>query len=139
LPPGLTNIVAIGGGYGHNLALNSDGVVASWGWNDAGQTNVPSTLANVVAIAAGGNHNLALIGDGPPALHALLSNPTWGTNGFSVSARTQSGRVYRLEYKNSLSDSNWTALPLVAGNGGITTLTDSSATGAQRYYRVRQW
>ena len=58
---------------------------------------------------------------------------------FSVSQPTQSGRVYALEFKESLADSSWMALPLVAGNGGLLRLTDSSATSAQRFYRVRQW
>jgi hypothetical protein len=44
-----------------------------------------------------------------------------------------------LEYKNSFSDAYWTALPLVAGNGGVRMLTDTSATTSQRFYRVRQW
>ena len=34
------------------------------------------------------------------------------------------GRVFALEYKASLSDSNWIALPLVAGTGKMLTLTD---------------
>jgi hypothetical protein len=33
----------------------------------------------------------------------------------------------------------WTALPLVAGNASILTLTDPAAGGTQRFYRVRQW
>jgi hypothetical protein len=35
-----------------------------WGWNDDGQTSVPSGLSNVVAIAVGGEHNLALAAEG---------------------------------------------------------------------------
>ena len=34
------------------LAEGSSQVVA-WGWNEYGQTNVPSGLSNVVAVAAG--------------------------------------------------------------------------------------
>ena len=60
-------------------------------------------------------------------------------DGFRVSLPTQSGRVYRLEYKHSLADADWTALPLVAGTGHERTLTDPTATGAQRFYRVRRW
>ena len=54
---------------------------------------------------------------------------------------TESGRVYRLEYKNSLADPNWTALPLVAGNGRMLQLTDPTATTNMRarFYRVRRW
>lgn len=61
------------------------------------------------------------------------------TGSFSFSLPTQNGKVYAMEYKNSLADNNWTALPLIAGTGGVLTLTDPTATGAQRYYRVRQW
>lgn len=72
-------------------------------------------------------------------MSVLLSNPVVQSNVFSVSLPTRSGRVYALEFKTSLADSNWNALPLVAGNGGIRNLTDPFATGAQRFYRVRQW
>ena len=51
------------------------------------------------------------------------------SNGFSVSLPTQYARVYALEYKNALTDSQWTALPLVAGNGGTRVLTDLTASG----------
>ncbi len=136
---GLSNIVSIAAGYLHSVVLKADGTVVAWGYNYYGETNVPTGLINVVALSAKGSHNLALIGNGPPVLHAPLSNPKWGTNCFSLSLPTQSGRVYRLEYKNSPTESNWTALPLAAGNGGTLTLTDTTATSSQRFYRVRQW
>jgi len=59
-----SNLVALAGGYGHSLALKSDGTVVSWGLNGNGQTNVPAGLAGVVAIAAGWYHSLALKSDG---------------------------------------------------------------------------
>ena len=139
IPAAATNVVAIAAGYAHCLALKADGSVLAWGYYSDGETNIPTGLKNVKAIAAGDFHNLALIGDGLPILHALLTNPTLGADGFSVSLPSESGRVYRLEYKNSLSDGDWTALPLAAGNGRVLTLTDPTATGAQRFYRVRRW
>jgi hypothetical protein len=95
-------------------------------------------LRNVVATVAGGI-SLALIGDAPPVTVVPLENPAWDTGGFRFSLPTQSGRVYALEYKDSLTDNHWTAVPLVAGNGGTVLLTDSTATGTQRFYRVRRW
>ena len=139
VPANLTNVAAIAQGIAHCLALKSDGTVTAWGYNYYGQTNVPAGLTNVVAIAAGGYHSLALVGSGPPVLHASLINPVMGTNGFRLTLPTQSGRVYRLEYKNSLCDTDWIALPLVAGNGGNLALTDSTATNSQRFFRVRRW
>ncbi len=130
VPTDWTNLDAIA----DSLALKADGTVTEWGGPAA-----PSDLTNVLAIAAGGGHDLALLGNGPTVLHALVATPILTANGFNVALPTQSGRVYRLEYKSSLAEDNWTALPLVAGNGGVRTLTDATATGAQRFYRVRQW
>jgi len=67
VPPGLSNVVAIAGGWYHSLALQNNGTVVAWGaWDDTdyGQTNVPPGLSNVVAIAGGGQHSLALQSDG---------------------------------------------------------------------------
>jgi hypothetical protein len=139
-PADLTNAIAIACGGGHNLTLTADGTVVAWGGDNlSGQTNVPPFVTNVVAISAGAGHSLALLGDDRPVLRARLSNPTKGANGFSVFLPTRSGRVYRLEYKNSLTDAQWTAMPLVAGNGGTSTLSDPTAPNTQRFYRVRQW
>jgi hypothetical protein len=103
--------------------------------------NPPEGLTNVVAISTKGGpgDGLALIDDGPQRLMAPLANPHRSDAGFSVSLPTASGRVYALDFKDSLADPNWTSLPLLAGNGGLLTLTDSSASGSQRFYRVRQW
>ena len=68
-------MVAIAAGWGHSLALKSDGTVWAWGSNGAGElgngtytnSNVPvsvSGLSGVVALAAGLNHSLALKSDG---------------------------------------------------------------------------
>ena len=97
-------------------------------------------LTNVVAIAAGGNHGVALVSPDPPLLHPFLLNPSMSTAGFSVSLPTHSANVYGLEFKNSLSDSTWTPLPLLAGNGATVVLRDPTAvTNQARVYRARRW
>jgi alpha-tubulin suppressor-like RCC1 family protein len=69
VPGGLSNVVAIAGGFYHRLALTTEGRVLAWGrdpWgrDDYGQADVPSRLSNIVAIAAGDFHNLALTSEG---------------------------------------------------------------------------
>ena len=115
VPPGLTNVGSGCRGRFFRLALRADGSVIAWGDNTFNQTNVPIGLTNVIAIAGGGYHGLALIGDGPPLQQATLLNPNLSPKGFNVSVPSQNGRVYRLEYKNSLADADWIALPLSAG------------------------
>jgi alpha-tubulin suppressor-like RCC1 family protein len=139
VPSGLGNVVAVAAGGYHSLALQSNGTVVAWGFNNYNQTNVPAALTNVIAIAAGLYHNLALIGTGPPVLRAASSDPVLVSNRFTLALPTQSGKVFALEYRNSLADTNWTALPLVAGNGTNLLLTDPAATNPQRFYRVRRW
>jgi len=55
---------------------------------------------------------------------------------FTVTAYTVVGKTYTLQYKNALSDPNWTSLPAVSGNGSEMTLTDPSATTTARSYRI---
>lgn len=158
IPAGLSDVVALGGGLEHNLALKADGTVVGWGSNAAwangecqyigntncvrepvGQIDIPPGLNNVMAIAAGNFHSLALKADGASSTSILLSKPTLVNGTFNVAAHTRSGRVYVLEYCNSLSNSNWTALPLVPGTGAERTFTDATPGAGERYYRIRKW
>ena len=81
-------VVAIAAGGAHNIVLCSDGTLASWGWNDAGQLGNNSTADSpvpvavtrtgalagkvVVGISASDNHSMALCSDG-----TLVA---WGAN-----------------------------------------------------------
>lgn len=146
-PAGLTNVVAIACGNFHSLALKEDGTVVAWGKgttydpgsSDYGQALVPAGLSNVVAIAGGDYFSLALIGDTQPMKRVTPQEIAWDGSTFRLSVPTETGRTYRLEYKDSLNEESWTALPLVAGNGRVRSLEDNSANGANRFYRVRRW
>ena len=83
-------------------------------------------------------NTVVLVGSSPPVTQAALVNPSWSTNGFTVSVSTQCGRVYALEYKDSV-DSDWTPLPLFAGTGKLLPLVDARTLAGQRFYRVRRW
>ena len=141
----LTGVASLGVGMYHLLVLRFDGTISEWydsgmGLNPAMiELSIPSDATNVIAVAAGGLHSLALIEEGVRPPQFRLSNPRLKDAGFDFSIPTQSGRVYGLEFKNSLEDTNWTRLPLVAGTGGVLSLTDSNRPGNHRFYRVRQW
>ena len=140
MPASVSNVVAIAAGNENTVALKVDGTIATWGGNYNGETNVPVGLTNVTAVfGSGGPYAVALVGDAPPTLHAQIMDPNWTTNGFTFSFPAQSGRVYRIEYKDFLTDTNWVPLPLMAATGRLITATDPTATGNQRFYRIRRW
>ena len=57
------DFVAIAGGWGHSIALRSNGTLVGWGYNDYGETACPAGNT-YVAIASGADHCLALRNDG---------------------------------------------------------------------------
>jgi hypothetical protein len=135
-PANLSNVVSVAAGRYHALALKSDGTVTNWAFNNP---PTPVGLTNVAVIASGQSHCLAIIGSGPHPAPFAFSSFECLSNKFSVSLPTQYGRIYWLEYKKSLADSNWKTLPLNLAIGNSITLTDGSATNSQRFYRVREW
>jgi alpha-tubulin suppressor-like RCC1 family protein len=138
LPP-LTDVVAVAAGGNIGLALKKDGTVVPWGTYNGTTLTVPAGLKNVVAISVGMSHALALVGDAPPVTQAAASNLKWNTNCLTLSVPTDNGRVYQLEYKPSLSATNWTALPMAPGLGAMQALHDLTASNSARLYRVRRW
>lgn len=64
VPPDLSNLVSIVGGYYHSLTIREDGTVAAWGYNAYGQTDIPANLNEVVMVDGGNRHSLALKSDG---------------------------------------------------------------------------
>jgi len=58
---------------------------------------------------------------------------------FSAVVQTLNGRSYALQYKDSLTATNWATVCTNAGNGALRLLTDPTATATQRFYRMQQW
>jgi alpha-tubulin suppressor-like RCC1 family protein len=69
VPTGLSNVVAISGGYGNALALKSDSTVIGWG-----RINISQHIDNVSALAAGGRYSLVLTTNPPPPVLAVVKN-----------------------------------------------------------------
>jgi len=64
--------IAISAGDYHSMGLKADGSIVAWGYNWAGQCNIPPPNSGFIAIAAGGAHSLGLKEDG--------SIIAWGSN-----------------------------------------------------------
>lgn len=80
---GLTDVVAVSGNCWHSLAVESNGTVWAWGYNDHGQLGDGTTewrdapvqvtgLTGITAVSAGFYHSIALKSDGTAW--------TWGLN-----------------------------------------------------------
>jgi hypothetical protein len=135
-PSGLSNVVAIACGNWHCLALRADGTVAAWGDNGFNESVVRPGTTNIVAIAAGRLHSILLLDQ------SLVASPLFRQkcigNSFQACVMTYAVKSYELQYEDSLSDSNWSSLPSVRGNGRIMVLSDTNACVSHRFYRVRQ-
>ena len=67
-----------------------------------------------------------------------LRNPRCQGSTFSVSVATLAGKSYVLEFKDAVTGASWGELPPINGDGTEKILTDTSAIGPHRFYRVRE-
>src|SRR6202142_3881683 len=59
-------------------------------------------------------------------------------NGFSFTLPTLAGQTYQTEYKNELSDTNWTPLnDPITGTGASLAITNNLGNFQQRFFRIR--
>lgn len=61
---------------------------------------------------------------------------TWATNQVNLSFPTVSGSNYRVFYRTNLVAGNWALLTAVLGDGTVKSVTDSTAGGNQRFYKL---
>jgi hypothetical protein len=79
LPAGLDDVIAIGAGFGQQLAVHSNGTVTCWGSTFLGSSpQPPAGLSNVVAVASCGIHSIALKSDGTVVGWGQSSTPPAG-------------------------------------------------------------
>ncbi|HEY4414650.1 MAG TPA: hypothetical protein VGO57_03075 [Verrucomicrobiae bacterium] len=118
---------------------------ATWHW-------VPMLDANnqMAVITLGGQATLKLTSGGNLNANYYMLVPAPATANFfsatvainnqqpAVSFPTQNGFTYTLVYKNDLTDTGWSTVTSVPGDGSVKTLTDTTATGvAHRFYAVQ--
>jgi hypothetical protein len=60
-----------------------------------------------------------------------------GTDSFSFAWNVATGKTYRVQYKNSLSDPDWIDLPTApVVTGSTASITDILGANLERYYRI---
>jgi PKD repeat protein len=118
----------------------------SWAFGD-GHTSNATNPANIYANP--GSFSISLTATGPggtnvmistnfvvvsarPALQSLSLNG----NQFIFSFNTIPGKSYVLEYKDALQQTQWQTLSTTPGDGTLKTITNSTASPAQRFYRL---
>jgi alpha-tubulin suppressor-like RCC1 family protein len=153
------SVVTIAAGYGHSLAMCSDGTVAAWGYNSYGELGDKTTSNRLVPVEASTNplaasqrfarvvsgsyaaHTLALVA-APPALPIILSElQTMSRGSFRfIFTGTPGGSFGVLTATNpALPLDNWTLLTgLTEVLPGQFQFSDPDATNSpRRFYRIR--
>jgi hypothetical protein len=114
VPAGLTDAVAVTGGFSHSLALRFGGMAVAWGDSRYGQTSIPPELTNAVAIAAGaaGFYSLALRPNGhlvawPSSNSVAIHLPNDLTNAVAIAAGTDHALALRADGTVSVWGENY--------------------------------
>jgi alpha-tubulin suppressor-like RCC1 family protein len=136
VPVGLNDVIAIAAGPRHSMALRSNGTVVAWGDVQFEALSVPVGLSNVVAISAGEQYCVALIES--PLIHRRLLEPSLSGSRYSAKFPAFSGRRFLLEATDSLSDTHWSPIAFMLGQGGLSTLSHTNVPPGQRFYRLRR-
>ena len=122
----LANVVAVGAGYLHSVALKADGTLWTWGSNAYGQLGtgdltsqkIPvQVLTNVVAVAAGAYHTVALKQDGSVWTWGLNSSGQLGDGG--TVNRSTPGQVTGLAAASGVAAGGSHSLVILAGSGAM--------------------
>jgi hypothetical protein len=110
--------------FGHTTGQAADKSRASDDADGDGMTNVEEFIAHTAPR------------DPASALRITVLQRT--ADGAHLTFQSVAGKSYRLEYKDSLTNTSWlTAVDNIAGRGGTTPAIDSTAVGIpQRFYRV---
>lgn len=66
----------------------------------------------------------------------VLSAPVIAGTNVSVSVTTETNQTYTLQYKDALSDRDWTSALGFSGDGTAQTIVDPAGIRTQRFYRV---
>jgi hypothetical protein len=149
-----TSLSVVTNGYGtttqltNTLGTFSDPNAAgwqSWHWILMKDTNGAPAIASLggvetLQIMSGGNvnANYYMLVPAPAVIPTVKLSVALVGGQPAISFVSVANHTYTLVYKNNLSDSTWTTVTSVAGDGTTKTLTDTGTAGVvHRYYAVQ--
>lgn len=96
-----------------------------------------TTTGNAVATGWSISDNFTVFGGGGGGSAPVISDAKLTGTTFTLSVPTEVGTNYVLEFKNFLSDANWTPIKTNSGDGGTMNLTNTGVVGPSRFYHIR--
>ena len=116
-----------------HVATGNTASADGYTWREFYLTTTGNTVATGWSIA----DSLTVISSGGGPSSPTISNTRLTGTSFTLSAPSQIGFNYILEYKNSMSDSIWIPVQTNSGSGGMIKMTNAGTTGSSRFYHVR--
>ena len=121
-------------GFPSGATINSATGVFTWTSSDANSGTISNVTVRVTdngSPAKSDTKTFSITVSAKPSFQSVVqngSNVTFGWNSIS-------GKTYKIQYKQNLSDAVWTDLVDVAANGATSTYSATN-TGNQRFYRI---
>ena len=94
------------------------------------------TYTIVITNSAGSATSAAATLTVVPSSTRLLSISVASNATVNTTWKTETGSNYTFQYKNSLTDTQWTSLSNVSAIAATTSLSDDGGTNAQRFYQL---
>jgi hypothetical protein len=118
--------------FGTNLVGSTD---ASLTINNAGAGNVGPYDVMVTNFAGSVTSTVVMLSLAPSGPVVILWPNLAGTNLVFYFA-TDLGRIYTIQYKDSLDDTNWQTAQIVPGDGTTNTYSAPASDAEQRFFRL---
>ena len=111
---------------------------ANWNWCLLQNNGLPVVVniggVNTVRATSGGNVNANYFMFVPVTTINISATQSGGNA--VISFPTTAGSSYRVYYSSSLTGGTWTQLATVSGNGAVKSVSDPTAGGSVRFYKV---